>query len=71
MDKISDRENERRRAHARKHLCEMIDKYGIRELQNHPANLTQDHMTACGFFRSEAEFARHAEYLRGRIERAS
>lgn len=50
-------------------LNEMIKKYRIVELQNHEANITQDHMTICGFFTTEEEFAAHADKLRDNIYR--
>lgn len=51
-------------------LNDMLAKHEIVRLQNHPANLTQDHVSICGFFTTEAEFEEHAAYLRENIYRA-
>lgn len=44
-------------------LREMLDKYNLFELQNHPVNQDQDHLTICGFFQEEEQFKLHAEKL--------
>jgi len=50
-------------------LREMLDKYNLFELQNHPVNQDQDHLTICGFFQEEEQFRNHAKKLLDRIER--
>ena len=42
---------------------EMITKFDLIKLQNNPANIQQDHLTICGFFQTEEDFANHAERL--------
>ena len=49
-------------------LREMLDKYNLFELQNHPVNQDQDHLTICGFFQEEEQFKLHAEKLYRRIQ---
>lgn len=44
-----------------------LEKYEIIKLQNHEANVHQDHMTICAFFKTEQEFANHAAKLRDNI----
>lgn len=46
---------------------EMVRKYRLDALQNHRANVGHDHLTICGCFTTEAQFAAHAEKLRERI----
>ena len=41
----------------------------VAKLQNHWANVTQDHMTITGFFDTDAEFDRHIEKLQDRADR--
>jgi len=50
-------------------LREMLDKYNLVALQNHPANQDQDHLTICGFFQSEEQFKLHAVKLVSAIEK--
>ena len=50
-------------------LKEMLDKYNLVALQNHPANQDQDHLTICGFFQSEEQFKLHAVKLVSAIEK--
>ena len=49
-------------------LREMLDKYNLFELQNHPVNQDQDHLTICGFFQEEEQFKLHAEKLYRNIQ---
>ena len=49
-------------------LREMLDKYNLFELQNHPVNQDQDHLTICGFFQEEEQFKLHAVKLYRRIQ---
>lgn len=35
----------------------------VARLQNHPANINQDHMTICGFFTTAKEFQDHIQWL--------
>jgi hypothetical protein len=46
----------------------MLDKYNLFELQNHPVNQDQDHLTICRFFQQEEQFKLHAEKLYRRIQ---
>jgi len=48
-------------------LREMFDKYDLVRLQNHRANVDQDHLTFCGFFETEEEFQRLATRLQENI----
>jgi hypothetical protein len=50
-------------------LREMLDKYNLFELQNHPVNQDQDHLTICGFFQEEEQFKLHAEKLYRNIQK--
>ena len=50
-------------------LREMLDKYNLFELQNHPVNQDQDHLTICGFFQEEEQFKLHAVKLLSAIEK--
>jgi len=45
----------------------MLTKYNLVELQNHPANISQDHLTICGFFETEEAFRIHAKHLKDEI----
>ena len=49
----------------------MLDKYNLFELQNHPVNQDQDHLSICAFFQEEEQFRNHANKLLDRIERDS
>ena len=49
-------------------IREMLDKYNLFELQNHPVNQDQDHLTICRFFQKEEQFKLHAEKLYRRIQ---
>ena len=49
-------------------LREMLDKYNLFELQNHPVNQDQDHLTICGFVQEEEQFKLHAEKLYRNIQ---
>ena len=49
-------------------IREMLDKYNLFELQNHPVNQDQDHLTICRFFQQEEQFKLHAEKLYRRIQ---
>jgi len=46
----------------------MFDKYDLVRLQNHPANINQDHLTFCSFFKTEEEFQRLASLLQENID---
>ena len=46
----------------------MLDKYNLFELQNHPVNQDQDHLTICGFFQEEKQFKLHAKKLYRNIQ---
>lgn len=52
-------------------ICAMFAKYDLIRLQNHSVNVSQDHLTICGFFTHEIEFTRLAERLRLNIERVT
>tara|TARA_R100001594_G_scaffold44904_1_gene77433 strand:- start:236 stop:430 length:195 start_codon:yes stop_codon:yes gene_type:complete len=45
----------------------MLDKFNLVELQNHPANSLQDHLTMCGFFTTEEQFKLLADRLQVNI----
>lgn len=45
----------------------MFTKYDLIRLQNHAANVSQDHLTFAGFFTKESEFAALADTLAARI----
>ena len=47
----------------------MLDKYNLFELQNHPVNQDQDHLSICAFFQEEEQFQIHASKLKDRIFR--
>lgn len=44
-------------------IAQKIAQYGIANLQNHPANINQDHMTICAFFRDDAQWVAHRDKL--------
>jgi len=48
-------------------LQTMLDKFNLVELQNHPANSLQDHLTMCGFFQTEEQFKLLADRLQAQI----
>ena len=48
-------------------LQTMLDKFNLVELQNHPANSLQDHLTMCGFFQKEEQFKLLADRLQVNI----
>ncbi len=49
--------------------CDLLEKYNIASLANELACLGYhgDHVTICGFFTSEKQFADHADSLRFRL----
>lgn len=49
--------------------CESMEKHGIASLANELAcrGYPGDHITICGFFTSDEQFAKHAESLRSRL----
>lgn len=47
---------------------DMIIKYNLIPLQNHEANVYQDHLTICGFFTDEQQFSDLAAKLTAQIE---
>mgnify|MGYP003681571041 CR=1 FL=1 len=47
---------------------EAIKRHGLIELQNHKANIDQDHLTICGFFNTDDKFKQHAESLQKNID---
>ncbi len=49
-------------------INEMFEKYNLVKLQNNAANVNQDHLSICGFFKTEAEFAAQAAYLQANID---
>ncbi len=49
-------------------IADKITEYQIDTLQNHPANMALDHMTICGFFSTDSQFAAHAKKLRDRAD---
>ena len=48
-------------------LNEMFKKYDLVKLQNHEANIGQDHLSFCGFFTKEQQFADLAKRLEANI----
>ena len=48
-------------------LIVMFEKFNLIELQNHPANVGQDHLSFCAFFDTEEEFAILARCLETNI----
>jgi hypothetical protein len=49
-------------------INEEIKRHDLITLQNHPANINQDHLTICAFFTNKDEFEKHAAYLRKRAD---
>lgn len=49
-------------------LQKMFAKYDLIRLQNHSANVNQDHLTFSGFFTTESEFAALATRLAANIK---
>ena len=49
----------------------MLDKFNLVELQNHPANSLQDHLTMCGFFQKEEQFKLLADRLQANIDKGA
>ena len=49
----------------------MLDKFNLVELQNHPANSLQDHLTMCGFFQTEEQFKLLADRLQANIDKGA
>ena len=49
-------------------IAQKIAYYGIDKLQNHPANIKQDHMTICAFFRGDAQWLAHRDKLQAAID---
>lgn len=47
---------------------DMFARYDLIRLQNHAANVNQDHLTFAGFFTTESEFAALADRLTANIE---
>ena len=52
-------------------LQTMLDKFNLVELQNHPANSLQDHLTMCGFFQTEEQFKLLADRLQANIDKGA
>ena len=52
-------------------LKTMLDKFNLVELQNHPANSLQDHLTMCGFFQKEEQFKLLADSLQATIDKGA
>ena len=52
-------------------LKTMLDKFNLVELQNHPANSLQDHLTMCGFFQTEEQFKLLADRLQSNIDKGA
>tara|TARA_R100000963_G_C4563982_1_gene51651 strand:- start:288 stop:446 length:159 start_codon:yes stop_codon:yes gene_type:complete len=50
-------------------IQDMLTKYNLVELQNHTANVSQDHLTMCGFFETEEEFLNLANHLKERTNK--
>ena len=48
-------------------IAQKIAEYGIDKLQNHPANINQDHMTICAFFRDDAQWVAHRDKLQAAV----
>ena len=51
-----------------KEICRLVAHYNISKLQNHPANITQDHLTICAYFARETQFAAHADSLQKKAD---
>ena len=50
-------------------LQTMLDKFNLVELQNDLANVSQDHLTMCGFFQTEEQFKLLADKLQANIDK--